>query len=214
MLGGAIIDKADATKENLLTCAKAEFLEKGFRDASVRNIASAAGLTTGSIYRYFADKDALFSSVTQPAADALMQSFTSMSNESYDSLERQGTTYTKEQSMENLTAIFDIIYGYFDEFYLLTVQAEGSSSAGFWDELVEYEVAGTLSYVQAIKQKFNSNYEMDEATMHIISEAYFNALLEPVRHRMDKDAAIKHLTVLGSFFADGWKGIEDKIKQS
>ena len=44
------------TINNILKCAKAEFLEKGFKDASLRTIAKQAGVTTGAIYGYFKDK--------------------------------------------------------------------------------------------------------------------------------------------------------------
>ena len=36
--------------ENVLRCARQEFLEKGFALASLRDIAKAAGTSTGSIY--------------------------------------------------------------------------------------------------------------------------------------------------------------------
>ena len=39
--------------ENVLRCARQEFLEKGFALASLRDIAKAAGTSTGSIYTRF-----------------------------------------------------------------------------------------------------------------------------------------------------------------
>ena len=42
--------------ENVLRCARQEFLEKGFALASLRDIAKAAGTSTGSIYTRFTDK--------------------------------------------------------------------------------------------------------------------------------------------------------------
>ena len=46
--------------ENVLRCARQEFLEKGFALASLRDIAKAAGTSTGSIYTRFTDKAGLF----------------------------------------------------------------------------------------------------------------------------------------------------------
>ena len=40
----------------ILDCAKAEFLEKGFADASLRSICSKAGVTTGALYSAFQEK--------------------------------------------------------------------------------------------------------------------------------------------------------------
>ena len=50
------MQKGEATKQHLLELAKAEFLKKGYSEASVRNIAKTAGLTTGAVFRYFPDK--------------------------------------------------------------------------------------------------------------------------------------------------------------
>lgn len=52
--------KDESINEKLLECAKAEFMEKGFADASMRTIAERAGVTTGMLYSRFADKDEIF----------------------------------------------------------------------------------------------------------------------------------------------------------
>ena len=52
--------------EAVLDCAKKEFLEKGYKDASLRTIAQEANTSTGSIYTRFGDKEGLFSSDVRP----------------------------------------------------------------------------------------------------------------------------------------------------
>ncbi len=47
----------------ILSCAKKEFLEKGYKDASLRVIAQEAGTSTGSIYTRFGDKEGLFEAI-------------------------------------------------------------------------------------------------------------------------------------------------------
>ena len=44
------MSKSEDTKQLILDTAKKEFMEKGYNDASVRNIAKQAGLTTGAIF--------------------------------------------------------------------------------------------------------------------------------------------------------------------
>ena len=62
-------DASAETKKKILDSAMAEFLEKGFMNASLRTIASNAGLTTGAMYRHFKDKDALFCALVDEAID-------------------------------------------------------------------------------------------------------------------------------------------------
>ena len=51
---------SDITKNRILECAKKEFLNKGFDKAQVGEIAKAANVTTGAIYRHFKNKEDLF----------------------------------------------------------------------------------------------------------------------------------------------------------
>ena len=60
-------ESAVETKAKILESAKNEFLEKGFINASLRTIASNAGVTTGAMYRHFKDKDALFCALVDEA---------------------------------------------------------------------------------------------------------------------------------------------------
>lgn len=46
-----------STLNNILDAGRAEFLEKGFKSASLRNIVKTAGVTTGAFYGYFSGKD-------------------------------------------------------------------------------------------------------------------------------------------------------------
>ena len=55
---------------DILETGRKEFLALGYRDASLRHIAASLGVTTGAIYRYYADKEALFDAlVAQPAQE-------------------------------------------------------------------------------------------------------------------------------------------------
>ena len=63
--------KDESIKQKILECAKAEFMEKGFADASMRTIAEKAGFTTGILYSRFADKDEIFRGLVDDGASEL-----------------------------------------------------------------------------------------------------------------------------------------------
>ena len=48
------------TQRKILEIGKREFLEKGFKDASLNKIVAEAGFTKGAFYGYYPDKTALF----------------------------------------------------------------------------------------------------------------------------------------------------------
>ena len=59
--------------EKILACAKEEFLEKGYTDASIRTIAQNAGVSTSTIYTRYSDKEGLFRFLVEPAANGLKE---------------------------------------------------------------------------------------------------------------------------------------------
>ena len=61
--------------ERILACAKKEFLQMGFAEASLRVIASEAQTTTGSIYTRFGDKQGLFEAIVGTAAEGMRKMF-------------------------------------------------------------------------------------------------------------------------------------------
>jgi AcrR family transcriptional regulator len=59
------------TREKILTSAKALFAEKGYEGATIRDIASAAGMSTGAVFASFTDKSDLFNDIISADRDAL-----------------------------------------------------------------------------------------------------------------------------------------------
>ena len=64
--------EASGVTEALIQNAENEFLKYGFKDASLRRIASASGVSTNSIYSRFGDKAGLFREIVKEAADGMM----------------------------------------------------------------------------------------------------------------------------------------------
>lgn len=61
----------DEIKVLILTTAEKSFLEQGFERTSMKDVAKQVGVSTGNLYRYFANKEALFDAVTRPAYQSL-----------------------------------------------------------------------------------------------------------------------------------------------
>lgn len=60
-------------RENIIAAAIDEFKEHGYADASIRNIANNAEISLGNIYRYFANKEALYFAVINPFLASIKQ---------------------------------------------------------------------------------------------------------------------------------------------
>ena len=58
------------TKSEIISIAKAEFMEVGFQEASMRKIASKVGITATALYRHYANKEEIFDAIVEPAVSS------------------------------------------------------------------------------------------------------------------------------------------------
>jgi len=65
----AMSERALRTRQQILDAARGEFRTEGFQNASVDRVADAAGVSKGSVYRYFTSKGGLYLSVLRSDTD-------------------------------------------------------------------------------------------------------------------------------------------------
>ena len=198
------MSKDQSTREIILEASKKEFLAKGFKNASLRNIAASIGLTTGAIFGYFSNKNAIFEALVNPMLEKLEIFFEEMSNSYYDN-DGDADELSIDNSIGEINKIYDFIYDNFDEFRLLVCCSEGSSREDFVHTFVETEVAETIKYMNNLRETKGLELEIEERTLHTLSDSYINSMLEPVRHNMSKEEAKKDVEFLGIFYTGGWK---------
>lgn len=196
----------DATVR-LLTCAKTEFLKKGYKNASMRTIAAKAGLSTYTIYLRFRDKSELFSAVVRQAADRYVENFAdemtcfnnTCPNLSYD----QMTHYM----LHRVHVLVDIIYDDFDTFYLLAVNMENKEYEDFIHRMVEIQERQSNLYSAAIGIDASLIEQIPQELLHLTYTAQFSGMFEVVRHNMTKEQGLEYFIKLQSFFFAGYKAL-------
>ena len=201
------MQKGEATKQHLLELAKAEFLKTGYSEASLRNIAKTAGLTTGAVFLYFPDKIALFAALVSDAADTLMNQFKAAQDAHFDLIPEEKTTESLDLSTEYLNHFINYIYDNFDAFKLVICCSEGTRYANYIHDLVELEVSQTEVYYEKLRQLGKLEGSISHDLHHMIASAYFTAVFETVAHDMDRERAIEYVNELAAFFNHGWNGL-------
>jgi TetR/AcrR family transcriptional regulator len=199
------MSKGEVTKNLILDYAKSEFLDRGFKDASVRNIAKTMGLTTGAIFRYYPDKEALFIAVVDDAAQSLYESYKKMQKQfQYLPLEKRNDI-VQTNSPEYLLQMLDIIYENFDAFKLIICHSEGTRYVSYIDRLVSIAVENTQMFIDILKKDGVQVKETPSNLIHIIYSAFFTAVFEVVVHDMPKEEAVEYVSSMFEFFNSGWK---------
>ena len=201
------MEEDKSTLELIHTAAKAEFMKKGFRSASLRSIVKAAGVTTGAFYGYYASKEDLFAALVDETYRHLM--------DGYKAALEQFRNLPPEKQPEQMGNISGscmkemLLYSHehHDECYLILQCSEGTRYASMLDELVELEVEATHRFYDVLGKLGSPVPEIDKRLEHILVTGMLNAYFEMIIHDMPLDCAKVYLEELHAFYTAGWMKI-------
>lgn len=140
----------EGVSERILECAKAEFLDKGYTDASLRVIAAAAKTSTNSIYVRFQDKEGLFSAIVEPVLSVMPERFLKIQEEFHHMDQAAQAAHVTKYADGGTAELVDYMYDHLDEFRLLLDASYGTRFHNFVDELVRIEVEYTYKYMETV----------------------------------------------------------------
>ena len=197
-------EKSPDTLEKIQQSALEEFSEKGFLGASLRQIVKNAGVTTGDFYGYFSSKEALFASIVEPHAAALMGRFMEAQTGFAELPEKEQPAHMGESSGRYVEWMVDYICQHREPVKLLLCRAEGTSYEHFIHNMVEVEVESTLRYMEVLRRLGKDIPPLNRSLCHIIASGMFNGLFEIVIHDMPREQAFQDVTQFRSFYTAGW----------
>ena len=186
--------------ERILSCAKAEFLDKGYTDASLRTIAAAAETSTNSIYVRFQDKEGLFSAIVEPVLNEMIERFVKI-QETFHRMDRaeqaaQMPDYADGGTME----LVEYMYDHLDASY-------GTRFHNFVDELVRIEVEYTYKYMEAVGSTAQLGDATTQRLLHIVTTSRFESIFEIIRHGMSLEEARKYIGLLSRYHRTGFLAV-------
>ena len=196
--------KDESINAKLLECAKAEFMEKGFADASMRTIAERAGVTTGMLYSRFADKDEMFRSIVGEGAEKLYAYFSDVQENfaAFPAEQQKGEMHSYTSG--KMRVMMDIIYDYFDSFKLIVCHSAGSSYEHYIDRMIDYETESTERFMRVLRESGAPVRTVRRDINHMLASALFNGVFEVVAHDFPKEDAMEYVDAVCEFFYAGW----------
>ncbi|MFT3984955.1 MAG: TetR/AcrR family transcriptional regulator [Lachnospiraceae bacterium] len=188
----------------LLEAGKREFMDHGFLKANMRNISAAAKVTTGALYRYYTDKEALF--------EALVEGPSRIFADRYRERQRAFADQPLESQIKNIPEITDresdwmmaYLYDHFDAFKLIACHAAGTRYEQYIDTLIEIEAEAGHLLTERMREAGFPAQELDDGLIHILSGTLFNGMFETIRHDMPRDKAVRYMESLRDFYSAGW----------
>lgn len=198
------MDGQSETLTRIHQAAMEEFLDKGFADASLRQIVKNAGVTTGAFYGYYSNKAALFAALVEPHAAAVMGRFMETQLAFAKLPKEEQPEHMGKESAACIDWMLDYIYDHYAPFKLLICKADGTPYEDFIHKMVEVEVEYTFRYIEVLKNLGRQVPELDKDLCHMIASGMFNGIFEMIRHDMPKDRAKRFIDQLREFSTAGW----------
>lgn len=193
----------EGVSERILACAKAEFLDKGYTEASLRTIA-AAGTSTNSIYVRFQDKEELFSAIVEPVLSGMTERFIKIQEGFHHLYRAAQSTRVTEWVDGGTMELVDYMYDHLDEFRLLLDASYGTRFHNFVDELVRIEVEYTYKYMETVGYPAHLGDAMTEKLLHIVTTSRFESIFEVIRHGMSREEAAEYNDLLSRYHRTGF----------
>lgn len=197
----------NTTLDAILSAAKVEFSEKGFKSASLRNIVKNAGVTTGAFYGYYKSKEELFDALVGEQYETVMSKFIE-AQESFEKLppESQHDNMGKISGdcMEWMT---EYIYENFKTFRLILSCSAGTKYENMIHDMVEIEVGATHKFAKTMEKLGYPKYAVDPQLEHMLCSGLFSAYFELVIHNMPYEKAKEYVRDLRDFYTAGWQRI-------
>lgn len=197
----------EGVSERILICAKQEFLDKGYTEASLRTIASAADTSTNSIYVRFKDKEGLFSAIVEPVLKEMLQRFVQIQQNFQEMDSREQVDELMDYSTKGMDELIDYIYDHEEEFHLLLDAPYGTRFHRFIDEMVQIEVEYTYKYMKTVGYPKMIGDAVTEMALHMVTTSHFEGIFEVLRHNMSREEAKKYVKLLGRYHHTGFEAV-------
>lgn len=195
------------TKANLLASAKKEFMEKGYTQASLRNICKNAGVTTGALYFFFRDKEALFASLVEEPLHGLfeiMQSHYRLELQvSADNPINLRSREAIDGDLEVCVQVVHFMYRYYDEFLLLLTKSQGSG----YERCIEQFVTISEKHYRMLSDCCSSQYHtkpVEEYMIHWMSHMQVDVFVHLITHQSEEEEACRHIKEIVKRMRLGW----------
>lgn len=194
----------DELARKILEASKKEFLEKGFQKASLRSIAASVNVTTGAVYKYYENKEALFDALVKKPADELYELYRSYNEDFSDQDMSEQLSELSDGIEDDTDGILGFVYQNYDAFKLIACCSQGTKYADYVERLIEIEAKSSLRLIRLMQQDGRISADFDEQLVHIISGTLFNGVFDIISRNEPIETAQEHIHILKEFYSAGW----------
>ena len=195
------------TLEQILDAAQAEFLEKGYQTAALREISKRAGVTTGALYGYFRNKEELFEALVREPYEELMEMYCTILRQFSELPPLEQQQHMMDYTAQTITRMTDYIYEHHDAFKLILCCSEGTRFNDLVHRMANLDVSATHSFAQVNRELGVPMKPVNAKLEHMLTSGMFSTYFELVVHDIPRQEADEYIQQLLAFYGAGWAKI-------
>lgn len=190
-------------RELLIQAAKEEFMEKGYNKASLRNICSKAGMTTGALYFFFENKEDLYEEITGSAKNELKNLIIKHIAEDKEAMESiTDINQMFEDHSSEADMFIECIYRNYDSFMLILSGSKEGEYEALIDEFVKLTESSSTELMKSSKL-----FNPDPFMSHWIAHTIVDSFVHVVTHEPDVEKAKVKMRFILNFIVQGWTSL-------
>ena len=197
----------NSTLQKIQQIATSEFLSKGFRGASLREIVRKAGVTTGAFYGYYKSKEELFNALVSLHGDYVLDFFKETVAKFKSLPKSDWAKNMSDSSDRGMREIFEYAYENKDAFRLILSASEGTKWENFIHRIVEVEIEMTHLFYREIEKEGYKPFAFDPTLEHMIISGEFSAFFELIVHDIPKEEGLRCVKELHDFYQAAWASV-------
>ena len=163
----------------LLSAAKAEFLEKGYKMASLGSICQAAGVTTGALYKRYAGKEELFSALVSDTVRDMEEYVSGIEKSDLTALSDQKLYDSFSLQPETNRRWLRFLYDRREGFTLLVCCSSGTRYENFHQDWTEKMNQLDYKYYREAKRRGMAEKDITAEELHVLTYGIWALFYEP-----------------------------------
>lgn len=185
-------------------------MEKGYMNASLRNICKNAGVTTGALYFFFEDKADLFQAITKETVAGLYQ----IMQKHYQDEVQMGDNGMSaaemlaehNQDFQDATMFIHQMYLHRDEVLLILTKSQGSGLENIADKFIE----ASEKHLTVLAKQMQLMYPgkvIDKNFIHWLAHMQIDAFIYMITHIEKEEEASIFIRQMVEHMTAGWTGL-------
>lgn len=191
------------TKELILLVAKEEFINKGYDDTSLRDIAKKCHISPTAIYRHFENKEDIFNELVKPLFNYFDEVTNIIQSRDYEFLKDNKPSNVWDFEREG-NYYFRFLFGQYTDLVKLLIKERKSWFKKF---IVDFEYDVTIKYLNEMEKTGHNINNFNNISFKLLLDSYLEAYINLLNLNLNEDALKEVCREINNFYTIGFRNL-------